>query len=92
MGVPVSADSVETLERAIEAGCKTQPFVEDVKVTIDRSKLKRKRGQFDYISLTGEMLDVSLVVNYKGTRVEAEMKFLKEMNYPLMFIKKVEKG
>jgi hypothetical protein len=54
--------------------------------------LKRKRGQFDYTSLTGEMLDVSLVVNYKGTRVEAEMKFVKEMNYPLMFIKKVERA
>ncbi len=89
--MPLSVGSADTLERAIEAGCMTQPFVEEVKVRIDRSKLKRKRGQFDYTSLTGEMLDVFLVVNYKGTRVEAEMKFLKEMNYPLMFIKKVEK-
>ena len=88
----MSAESADTVEKAIEAGCRTQPFVEEVEVRIDRAMLKRKRGQFDYTSLTGEMLDVSLVVNYRGTRVEAEMKFVKEMNYPLMFIKKVERA
>ncbi len=92
VGVPVSADNVGTLERAMEAGSMVQPFVESVKVRIDRSKLKQKVGQFDYVSLTGEMLDVSLRVDYKGSKVDAGMKFAKEMNYPLMFIKRVGKG
>jgi hypothetical protein len=91
VGVPLSAESADTLERAIEAGCRVQPFVEDVKVRIDRSMLKRKRGQFDYTSLTGEMLDVTLVVRYKSARVEAGMRFVREMNYPLMFIKEIRK-
>ncbi|HIH00553.1 TPA: dihydroneopterin aldolase [Thermoplasmata archaeon] len=91
VGVPVSAESAETLEKAIESGCSVQPFVESVKVSIDRKKLKDKRGQFDYVSLTGEMLSVDLVVAYNGTRVEAQMRYVREMDYPLMFIKRVER-
>ncbi len=90
MGVPVSAENVETLEKAIEAGSLVQPFVEDVKVKIDRSKLRKKRGQYDYVSLTGEMLDVMLTVRYRTARVKASMKLIKDMNYPLMFVEKVE--
>ena len=92
VGVPLSAENVETLERAIEAGSKVQPFVESVKVKIDRSKLKKKRGQYDYISLTGDMLDVTLSVKYKSARVRASMRLVKEMNYPLMFIESVERA
>jgi hypothetical protein len=89
VGVPISANNVETLERAMEAGSMVQPFVEKVKVRIDRSKLRSKVGEYDYVSLTGDMLDVSLQIRYKGTRVFAGMKFVKEMNYPLMYVEKV---
>jgi len=91
VGVPLSVENVETLEKAIEAGSRVQPFVERVRVRIDRSKLKSKRGQYDYVSLTGDMLDVTLVVKYKGARVKASMKLIKEMNYPLMFIEEIGK-
>ena len=91
VGVPVSSSSVDTLEKAIEAGCSVQPFVESVKVTIDRNRLKDKRGQFDYVSLTGEMLSVDLVVAYKDARVEARMRYVEEMDYPLMFVRRVER-
>ncbi|MBN1677539.1 MAG: dihydroneopterin aldolase family protein [Candidatus Thermoplasmatota archaeon] len=90
VGVPLRSENVSTLEKAIEAGCKVQPFVESVSVKIDRSKLKRKRGQYDYVSLTGDMLDVALVIRYGGTRVRASMRLVEEMNYPLMYIESVE--
>ncbi len=89
VGVPLSADNVRTLEKAIEAGCSVQPFVEQVKVSIDRGMLRKKRGQYDYVSLIGDMLDVRMVVRYKTARVTASMKFVKEMNYPLMFIEEI---
>jgi hypothetical protein len=89
VGVPLSADNVRTLERAIEAGCSVQPFVEKVKVRIDRSMLRSKRGQYDYVSLTGDMLDVRIVIRYKSTRVKASMRYIKEMKYPLMFIEEI---
>lgn len=89
VGVPLSVENVETLEKAIEAGSSVQPFVEDVKVRIDRSKLKSKRGQYDYVSLTGDMLDVILTVVYKTARVKASMKLVKEIDYPLMYIEEI---
>jgi hypothetical protein len=89
VGVPLSVENVETLEKAIEAGSRVQPFVEDVAVRIDRSKLKKKRGMYDYVSLTGDMLDVTLVVRYRSARVKASMKLIEEMNYPLMFIEEI---
>jgi hypothetical protein len=92
VGVPLSSENVATLEKAMESGCLVQPFVEKVSVRIDRSKLRKKRGQYDYVSLTGDMLDVSMVVRYKSARVRASMKFVKEMNYPLMFVEAVEKA
>jgi hypothetical protein len=92
VGVPVSAENVEKLEQAMEAGSMAQPFVEDVKVRIDRSRLRKKSGQYDYVSLTGDMLDVSLRIDYNGTKLEAGMRFVKEMNYPLMFVKRVARG
>ncbi len=91
VGVPLSVQNVGTLEKAIESGSRVQPFVEEVRVRIDRTKLKDKRGQYDYVSLTGDMLDVTLVVKYKTARVRASMKLIEEMNYPLMFIEEVEK-
>lgn len=80
-----------TLERAIEAGCMVQPFVEDVKVSIDRSRLRSKKGLYDYVSLTGDMLKVSLVVRFRSSKVKASMRYIKEMHYPLMFIESVER-
>lgn len=91
VGVPLSNENVDTLEKAMESGCLVQPFVEKVSVRIDRSMLRKKRGQYDYVSLTGDMLDVSVVVRYKSARIRASMKFVKEMNYPLMFVEAVEK-
>src|SRR4030042_1125199 len=85
VGVPLSAENVETLERAIEAGRKVQPFVESVRVRIDRSQLKKKRGQYDYISLTGDMLDVTISVRYKTARVRATMRRAKKKKHHLMF-------
>jgi len=52
--------------------------------------LRKKHGVFDYVSLTGEMLDVVLVVKYKSARVRESMKFIKDINYPLMFIDRID--
>ncbi len=91
VGVPLNTDNVDTLEKAMEAGSLVQPFVESVKVHIDRTKLREKVNEFGYVSLTGDMLDVSILVRYNDTMVEAGMKFVKEMNYPLMFVSRVVK-
>jgi hypothetical protein len=92
VGTPLSATNVESLERAIEEGVKVQPFVKDVRARIDRSKLRRKRDQFDYQTLTGNMLDVILTIQIESVRVVAELRYLKDLNYPLMFVSSVTEG
>jgi hypothetical protein len=91
VGTPISRENVGLLEKAIAEGTKIQPFVKDAEVRISREELKRKKGEFDYVSLSGNMLKVRLVVEYGNVRVTAGMRFVKEINYPLMFIEKIEK-
>jgi len=87
VGAPVNESNVEALEQAIEAGVRVQPFVEDVRVRIDRSKIKAKRGApYKYYSVTGDMLDVWVRVRYEDAVAECAMAYVPELRYPLMRI------
>ncbi len=86
-GIPVNLYNVEYLEKAIEMATQAQPFVEEVKVNIDRNKIGKELSVYKYKTLTGDMINVTLKINYMGARVIGEMKFIDEMNYPLMFFK-----
>lgn len=92
VGTPVSIENVDSLERAIENGVRIQPFVKDVRVHIRRERLRAKRDEYDYLTLTGSMLEVSLTIRYKNVEVKAEMKYIQEMEYPLMMIKEVREA
>lgn len=89
VGAPISKDNVDVLEKSIAEGAKVQPFVKDAQVKIDRSRLREKSSEFDYLTLTGDMLDVKLTVQFRNVKVICEMKHIKEMNYPLMYVKEV---
>jgi hypothetical protein len=89
VGTPLCAANVDILERAIEDGVRVQPFVKDVKVRIDRSVLRKKRDEFDYQTLSGNMLDVSLTIEIESVRVVAEMRYVEELRYPLMYVREV---
>jgi hypothetical protein len=91
VGAPISQNNVEVMESAIAEGAKVQPFVKDAKVNIDRSRLREKSTEFDYITLTGDMLDVHLVIKFKNVELTCEMKHISEMDYPLMYVKEVKK-
>jgi hypothetical protein len=90
IGTPVSASNVEGLERAIEEGVKVQPFVNSVEVIIRKERLKDKRNEYDYQSLTGEMLDVKVTIQVGAVRAVGEMRYLEDIHYPLMFISMIE--
>lgn len=92
VGVPVNADSVEDLERSIESGVLVQPYVKDVRVRIDRSGFVAKKDEYSYCSLTGEMLDVVLRIRIEDVVVTAEMRFNRDLNYPLMYISDIKTG
>ena len=89
IGTPISASNAESLERAIEEGVKVQPFVEDVKVSVDRSRLREKKNEYDYQSLTAEMLDVLVKIKIKNIRVTSRMRYIKDVRYPLMYVEEI---
>ncbi len=89
VGTPLSEQNVDIVERSIEEGVRVQPFVEDVKVQIDRSHLREKRSPYRYVSLTGNMLHVELKVRYGDSFAICELSYVEELRYPLMRIVEV---
>src|SRR5436853_7777934 len=67
IGVPLTRKNATSLERAIEAAARVQPLVEDVKVRIDRKRL-RLRGPYRYGILTEDLWrdDVTIRVARSG--------------------------
>ncbi|MFP3318469.1 MAG: dihydroneopterin aldolase family protein [Thermoplasmata archaeon] len=86
VGTPISAENIDVLEKSIEESIKVQPFVKSVNVKIRRDRIKKKKGIYKYLTLTGDMLDVELVVEYNNTEAVCYLKYIEEMKYPLMYI------
>ncbi|MBG0769456.1 dihydroneopterin aldolase family protein [Methanococcus maripaludis] len=84
VGTPVSEKTKKSLEIAMSESLKNQPFIEDVSVSIIG---KIEDGK--YVSLTGEMLDVSLTVKTEKNRALLRLKYIKELDYPLMYVEKI---
>ncbi len=78
-GTPVSPESAGSLETAIEESIENQPHCVDVSVDILDDELDTEHG---YTELTGERLEVEVVVDYEGTGVRTRMDM--EEGYPLM--------
>jgi hypothetical protein len=89
VGVPINKNNIEVLEKAIEESIKVQPFVETVSVKIDSEVLKKSAGLYKYLTLTGNMIHVELIIRYQNIRVFCKLNYVKEMDYPLMYISDV---
>ena len=90
IGTPVSLETAETLENAMKDAMKLQPCINDVEVKINREILEEVKNEYNYISLSGEMLDVKVVSEYEGQQASIRMKFIEELQYPLMYVEKIE--
>ena len=75
----------KALERAMEQAAIAQPFIEKAKVKITFPKRKRVHP-YIYPELSAEMLKIALVAKYCKARVRVGMRYVQELNYPLMFI------
>ncbi len=92
VGTPISRDAtvVSALEKAIEKTMSLQPYIERVEVKIDTSEMRQSSHPYDYGEVGGRNLSVKLVSKYGKARVYMKMFFVPELNYPLMFIEKIE--
>ena len=90
-GAPLTRATASDLERAIESATRVQPLVEDVRVRIDRKRL-RARGPYKYASLSDEMLQAEVTVKVGGVRATAVLRYVPELDYPLMYLKDIHGG
>ena len=86
VGAPLNVSNVESLENAISASAKVQPFVEDAVVKIDKDLLSKKQGIYKYLTLGGEMMNVTITIKYNSERIKAKLRYVPEMDYPLMYV------
>lgn len=73
----------------MEESLKLQPAIEDVDVKIRFDKLEESMSDFDYTSLTGDMLDVKIYTKVKDVQATIRIKFIEELNYPLMYVEDI---
>ena len=84
VGTPVNKSSKKSLE-----SLKLQPAIEDVDVKIRFDKLEESMSDFDYTSLTGDMLDVKIYTKVKDVQATIRIEFIEELNYPLMYVEDI---
>jgi dihydroneopterin aldolase len=92
IGTPVNNKTAQSLERAIEESMELQPCIKKVEVKIDREMLDEVLNEYQYLSLTEDMLDVKVVSEYGGVRIVVRMRYVEELHYPLMYVESVDEG
>ena len=90
VGTPVNKDTTESLEKAMEESLSLQPAIEKVEVEIRFDKLEQSMTEFDYTSLTGDMLDVKIHTKVDDVIAIIRIEFIEELNYPLMYVEEIK--
>ncbi|HVP93875.1 MAG TPA: dihydroneopterin aldolase family protein [Methanoregulaceae archaeon] len=85
VGTPVSVDSAGTLEKAIEKSIILQPFVEQITVQLDRSRMTP--NPFGYSEISGLMFDVEIITRVGFAYCRAVLR--PYGTYPLMEITEI---
>jgi hypothetical protein len=90
VGTPVNSESAETLENSIKNAMELQPCIEGVEVKINRRMLEETKSKFNYVSLSGDMMDIRVVSKFSGKKAVLRMEYIEELMYPLMYVESVD--
>ena len=90
VGTPVNKHTKESLVNAMEESLSLQPAIEKVEVEIRFDKLEESMTEFDYTSLTGDMLDVRIHTRVSDVLAIIRIEFIEELNYPLMYVEDIK--
>lgn len=82
VGTPISPETAASVERAIEQAVGLQPYVEQIKVSINTSRMVP--NEFGYSELSGDMFEVEILTEYGNARCRAQL--MLEGDYPMMKI------
>lgn len=89
VGTPFNKTTKKSLETSMEDSLRLQPAIEDVDVDIRFDKLEESMTEFDYTSLTGDMLDVKIYTKVDNVKATIRIEFIEELNYPLMYVEEI---
>ncbi|MDR2967690.1 MAG: dihydroneopterin aldolase family protein [Methanobacteriaceae archaeon] len=89
IGTPVNKKSASSLKIAISKSLQLQPAIEKVEVNIDFKKLDEAMSDFDYVSLSGEMLNVRIHSKIEDVLAIIRMEFIEDLKYPLMYVEEI---
>ena len=90
VGTPINKKSKESLEKAIEESVSLQPAIEKMEAKIRFDKLEESMTDFEYTSLTGDMLDVKIHTKVENVKAIIRIEFNEELNYPLMYVESIK--
>ena len=90
IGTPINKHTKESLEKAMEESVNLQPGIADVDVNISFDRLEKSMTEFEYTSLTGDMLDVRIHTKIENIEAVIKLEFIEELNYPLMYVEDIK--
>ncbi|MCE7699485.1 MAG: dihydroneopterin aldolase family protein [Methanobacterium paludis] len=90
VGTPVNTENAATLERSIKDAMELQPCIKEVEVVINKELLEKVKNEYSYVSLTGDMLDVKVVAEYGDRKAFIRLRYIEDLNYPLMYVERIE--
>lgn len=82
VGTPVSRETAESLEQAMEKAISLQPHVRRARVRIDRSIIPE--NAFGYGELSGRAICAEVEIEYEGEILRAGLEYDRELDYPMM--------
>ncbi|MFX0030393.1 MAG: dihydroneopterin aldolase family protein [Candidatus Hermodarchaeota archaeon] len=92
-GIPIQKNEkiIKSIEEGIESAISCQPYVKSVKISLNRDKiLGNKKSVFDYDEITGKIIQAEVNIEYESIFIVAKVKWIEDMEYPLMFIEKIQ--
>ncbi len=92
-GIPIQNNEnvINSIEIGIESAISCQQFVKSVKIHLDRAKiLGKKESEFDYDEISGKIIKAEVLIEFKSVNVLAKVEWIDELEYPLMYIEKIQ--
>jgi len=92
IGIPISKNEniIKSIEKGLENAISCQPFVKNVKVKIlEENVIGNKSSQYDYSIINPQIFEARVELKYKNISVIGRLKWINELNYPLMYIEKI---
>ncbi len=78
------------MEKSIKTAMELQPCIDEVEVKINRKILEESKSEFDYVSLSGEMMNIKVISKYEDKKAVLMMEYIEELKYPLMYVKEAD--